>query len=77
MNDMPKRRGRPPKAAKTEVPEPVAASAAPQAEKVECEVLRDFWPEEGHRVRKGTVISLDPMDAIAGIEIGAFRRVSK
>lgn len=54
---------------------------APQAptapETVPCVVLRDFWPTESEmdRVRAGTIIELEPMDAIDRIEAGLVRRV--
>lgn len=48
---------------------------APQM--VQCEVLRDFWPTENQqdRVRKGTIVEMDPMQAIEAIENGSARRV--
>jgi hypothetical protein len=53
----------------------VAKPKAPQ--QVACEVRRDFWPKEGQRVRKGTVVDVDPEAAMAGIEKGILRRVKK
>lgn len=72
MTDTPKRGpGRPRKNPEADAAEPKAAAA----EKVACEVLRDFWPEGGGRVRKGTVVDMDPMKAIDAIEAGAVRKV--
>ena len=48
---------------------------APKAQTVACVVLRDFWPAENDRVRAGTILDLDPMAAIDGIESGLFSRV--
>lgn len=47
----------------------------PKADKVTCEVLRDFWPEGGGRVRKGTIVDMAPMEALEAVEAGAVRRV--
>ena len=46
-----------------------------EAETVACEVMRDYWPAEDERVRAGTIVQLDPMAAIDGIESGIMRRV--
>lgn len=37
-------------------------------------VLRDYWPTEDERVRKGTVVEMAAEDALGGIESGALRR---
>lgn len=44
---------------------------------VSCVVLRDYWPTENSadRVRAGTVVELDPMDALDKVEAGMVRRV--
>lgn len=42
---------------------------------VACEVLRDFWPEEGTRVHKGTIVEVDAEAAMTGIENGILKRV--
>lgn len=49
----------------------------PKAQTVACEVLRDYWPTEDQndRVRAGTIVDLDPMEAIDKIEAGMVRRV--
>jgi len=49
----------------------------PKQKTVAVEVMRDFWPTENQmdRVRKGTIIDLDPMEAIDLIEQGRVRRV--
>ena len=47
----------------------------PASGKVLCTVVRDFWPEEGVRIRKGQIVELDPMEAIVGIEAGGLERV--
>ncbi len=45
------------------------------AKTVACEVLRDFWDAEGNRTVKGTIVDLDPMDAIDLIEAKRIRKV--
>ena len=42
---------------------------------IQCVVNRDYWPEEGKRVRKGTIVELTPEEALDGIEAGAIRRL--
>lgn len=49
----------------------------PKKDAVQCVVLRDFWPEEGNRVVKGTVVEMTPDQAMDGIEAGAVRRLKK
>ena len=44
-------------------------------DKIAVRVLRDFWPEKGMRVRKGTITEIDPMAAIEGIEKGLLETV--
>lgn len=48
----------------------------PKAEKMQFIVMRDFWPTDSQedRVRKGTVVEMDPAEAIEGIEKGALKR---
>lgn len=41
---------------------------------VACTVLRDFWPEEGVRMRAGTVIDVPVEDAMDGVENGTLSR---
>lgn len=47
----------------------------PKKETFACELLRDYWDENGERVRKGTIVDLAAGDAIDGIERGIWRRV--
>lgn len=47
----------------------------PKKETFACELLRDYWNEDGDRVRKGTIMDLSAEDAIDGIERGIWRRV--
>lgn len=47
----------------------------PKQKTVACEVLRDFWTEEGERVRKGTIVDMDPIAAIDLIEANRMRKV--
>lgn len=49
--------------------------AAPKSQTVACVVLRDYWHAENDRVRAGTILDLEPMDAIDGIESGLLSRV--
>lgn len=42
---------------------------------VQCVVNRDYWPTEGERVRKGTIIEITPEEALDGIETGAISRL--
>jgi len=46
----------------------------PKVQTVACEVLRDYWPTEDGRVRAGTIVDLDPVDAIDKIEAGMVRK---
>lgn len=47
----------------------------PSEDTVTCEVLRDFWPSEGNRVRKGSVVEVTKDEALDGVEAGALKRV--
>lgn len=47
----------------------------PAVQTVACEVLRDFWDKDGERIVKGTIVDLDPMDAIDLIEAKRIRKV--
>jgi len=49
--------------------------SAPKAQTVACVVLRDYWQAENDRVRAGSVLDLEPMAAIDGIESGLLARV--
>lgn len=69
MDEAPKKRGRPAKIAA-----PVAPIEAPPG-KFACRVERDYWPEADHRVRAGTIVHLDAVEAMDGIESGALSRV--
>lgn len=42
---------------------------------VQCVVNRDFWPAEGERVRKGTIVEMTAAEALDGIESGAMSRL--
>lgn len=42
---------------------------------VQCVIVRDFWDENGDRQRKGKVVDMTLMDALAGIESGTLKRV--
>jgi hypothetical protein len=63
MTDEPRRRGRPPREA-TAIADYV----------IRVRVIRDFWVGEDRTVA-GTVLDMDVMDAIDGIESGALARV--
>lgn len=54
---------------------PTETVEAPKSQTVACVVLRDYWPAEDDRVRAGTIVDLEPMDAIDGIESGLLSRV--
>lgn len=54
---------------------PKAAESVTTAETVMCRVQRDYWPQEGVRIRAGEIIECTPMEAIEGIERGALERV--
>lgn len=60
------RRGRPPKV-KPEEADTKAVSKQPFI------VMRDFWPEEGDRVRKGEVVEMFADEALQGIASGALK----
>ena len=49
----------------------------PKVQTVTCVVLRDYWPSdvEEDRVRAGTIIDLEPMDALDKIEAGMVKRM--
>jgi hypothetical protein len=52
------------------------AKTTPAKEKtIKVRVLRDFWPKENERVRKGTEVDVSVEEALDGIESGAFERV--
>lgn len=38
-------------------------------------VMRDFWPEEGGRVRKGTIIEMFADEALSGVATGALELI--
>jgi len=40
-----------------------------------CEILRDFWDDEGKRHRAGKEVELPVEAAIEGIESGALKRI--
>jgi hypothetical protein len=42
---------------------------------VQCEVLRDYWTEEGERVRKGTGVEVTAEEAMTGLENNTLKRV--
>lgn len=42
---------------------------------IKCLVLRDYWNDDGERVRAGTVVDLSADAAIDGVESGALSRV--
>ena len=54
---------------------PPETVSAPKSQTVACVVLRDYWPAENDRVRAGTILDIEPMDAIDGIESGLLSRV--
>lgn len=45
--------------------------------KIPCKVLRDFWPKENQRIRKGAIVEVDPEAAMTGMEKGVLERVKK
>jgi hypothetical protein len=59
----------------TEETEKRGPGRPPKKQTVACEVLRDFWPTEDGRIRAGTIVDLDPIDAIDKIEAGMVRKV--
>jgi hypothetical protein len=63
MDDEPKKRGRP------------RAQPVAEAGTFACRVLRDYWPEEDVRIRAGTVVHVDAVAAMDGIESGILSRV--
>ena len=60
MTEEPKRRGRPPR---------VATAIADYT--IRVRVIRDFWVGED-RTTEGTILDMDVMDALPGIEAGAL-----
>lgn len=50
-------------------------TAPAQGDMIACVVLRDYWPDEDVRVRKHTVVHVEPMAAIEGIEGGKLARL--
>jgi len=47
----------------------------PKQDTFPCEVLRDFWTEDGERIRKGTITDLTAEKALDGVEQGRVKRV--
>jgi hypothetical protein len=46
-----------------------------KSQNVACEVLRDFWDEDGNRTRKGAIVEMPAVEAIDLIEAGQIRKV--
>ena len=55
--------------------EPKRRGRPPKAQTFPMRVLRDFWDEDRNRIRKGTVIDMEPGAAMDGIEAGMVERV--
>jgi len=47
----------------------------PKKQTVAMEMLRDRWDEEGTRIRKGTIVDMDPVEALDMQEQGLVRRI--
>lgn len=44
---------------------------------VACIVMRDYWDDDGNRVRKGSGVEVTPDEAMTGIEEGTLERAEK
>lgn len=54
--------------------EPKDDKKEPARETVAAVVLRDMWPTEDKRIRKGSVIEVAPMELVEGMEKGHLKR---
>lgn len=41
---------------------------------ISVKVMRDFWDDEGTRIKRGKVMELEAIDAIDGIESGNLQK---
>lgn len=64
MTEEPKRRGRPPRVA-------TAIASEDRDYTIRVRVIRDFWVGE-ERTTEGTILDMDVMDALPGIEAGSL-----
>lgn len=58
-----------------EVDQDPTPEPAPRPDTVLVRVLRDYWPAEDERVRKGTLQEMTALEALDGIEAGTLERV--
>ena len=42
---------------------------------VKCEIVRDFWDDDGKRHPAGTIVEVAIEAALDGVEMGSLRRV--
>lgn len=47
----------------------------PKEKLVQCIVLRDYWTEDGERVRKDTGVEVTAEEAMTGLENNTLKRV--